>query len=154
MALCETDDAEAVRLFENALNIPGADRWPFDYARVQLLLGERLRRSRATARSREPLRAALAAFERLGARPWAERAGQELRAAGANKRPAAGELDAQTLTAQELEIARLAASGLTNKQIAERLFVSHRTVGAHLYQLFPKLGISSRAMLSEALEGI
>lgn len=150
-ALCATDDVEAVALFEAALNVPGADRWSFDRARVQLLLGERLRRIRATAEARETLGTALATFERLGARPWADRTGSELRAAGA-RRQRTGEPQARALTPQEREIARLAASGLTNKQIAERLFLSHRTVGAHLYQVFPKLGITSRAMLREALE--
>lgn len=149
-ALCATEDAEAFRSFERALGIAGAERWPFDFARVQLLFGERLRRTRATAESREPLQAALTAFERLGARPWAERAGKELRATGAVKRRS-GSARAHTLTSQESEIARLAASGLTNKQIAERLFLSHRTVGAHLYQIFPKLGITSRVMLGEVL---
>jgi len=55
------------------------------------------------------------------------------------------------LTVQELEIAQLAASGLSNKQIAERVFVSHRTVGAHLYRIFPKLGVTARAGLRDAL---
>ena len=60
--------------------------------------------------------------------------------------------DAMTaLTQQEREIALLAAQGLTNKQIGERLYLSHRTVATHLYQLFPKLGISSRAALRDAL---
>jgi DNA-binding NarL/FixJ family response regulator len=58
---------------------------------------------------------------------------------------------AASLTPQQLEIARLAAAGLTNKEIGEQLFLSHRTVGTHLYQLFPKLGITSRAALSAAL---
>ncbi|MEU1599523.1 AAA family ATPase [Streptomyces sp. NPDC005708] len=150
-ALCTPQDAEAVRLFEKALAIPEANRWPFDLARVQLFLGERLRRMRATEKSRKPLGVALATFERLGARPWAERAGKELRAAGANTRGAKHE-HPHALTPQESEIARLAASGLTNKQIAERLFLSHRTIGAHLYQIFPKLGITSRAMLRDALD--
>ncbi|MBZ9638351.1 AAA family ATPase [Streptomyces sp. PSKA30] len=150
-ALCTTDDEEALRLFAQALATPRAERWRFDFARVQLAHGERLRRVRATAESRKPLRAALATFEHLGARPWVERAEQELRAAGWNRR-SPGEPKAHILTPQELEIARLAASGLTNKQIAERLFLSHRTVGAHLYQIYPKLGIASRAMLRDALD--
>nr|WP_053211430.1 helix-turn-helix transcriptional regulator [Streptomyces antibioticus] len=58
-----------------------------------------------------------------------------------------------TLTPQELEIARLAASGLSNKQIAERLYVSPRTVSTHLYQIFPKLGITRRAALRDAIGG-
>ncbi|MEU1374947.1 AAA family ATPase [Streptomyces triculaminicus] len=150
-ALCAEDDEEARRLFALALATPGSDRWRFDRARVQLAYGERMRRARATAESRAPLRAALATFEDLGARPWAERAEKELRAAGwSRRRP--GSSNAAELSAQEWEVARLAASGLTNKQIAERLFLSHRTVGAHLYQVYPKLGITSRAMLRDALD--
>ncbi|MET8536579.1 AAA family ATPase [Streptomyces sp. NPDC005065] len=150
-ALCAATDDEALQLFAKALAVPGAQRWPFDFARIQLAYGERLRRSRATTESRGPLSAALSAFEHLGARPWAERAEAELRAAGWSRRRTETS-KAHTLTPQELEIARLAASGLTNKQIAERLFLSHRTVGAHLYQVYPKLGITSRAMLRDALE--
>ncbi|MFF2660305.1 AAA family ATPase [Kitasatospora sp. NPDC058032] len=152
-ALCAEDDEEALRLFALALGTPGGQRWRFDHARVQLAYGERLRRARATAGSRAPLRAALAAFEELGARPWAERAVKELRATGwGRRRPDAAHGSA--LSAQEREIADLAASGLTNKQIAERLFISHRTVGAHLYQIYPKLGITSRAMLRDALTAL
>ncbi|MFD8079809.1 response regulator transcription factor, partial [Streptomyces sp. NPDC059718] len=150
-ALTTTDDHQALHLFTHALQIPGARRWTFDHARVQLAHGERLRRSRATTESRTPLAAALSAFQRLGARPWTERAETELRAAGtAKRRP--GTATPHTLTPQELEIARLAASGLTNKQIAERLYLSHRTIGAHLYQIYPKLGITSRGMLRDALQ--
>ncbi|MFF2996617.1 helix-turn-helix transcriptional regulator [Streptomyces sp. NPDC057950] len=150
-ALGTADDEEALEIFGQALAIPGAERWPFDFARIQLAYGERLRRVRATTESRGPLSAALSTFEHLGARPWTERAEAELRAAGWSKRRP-GAAKAHTLTPQELEIARLAASGLTNKQVAERLFLSHRTVGAHLYQIYPKLGITSRAMLRDALE--
>ncbi len=64
-ALCTREDAAAVRLFKTALDISGADRWPFDYARVQLFLGERLRRMRATEKSRKPLSVALVTFEQL-----------------------------------------------------------------------------------------
>jgi DNA-binding NarL/FixJ family response regulator len=59
----------------------------------------------------------------------------------------------EALSPQQLEIARLAAAGLSNKEIGERLFLSHRTVGSHLYQIFPKLGITSRAALRDALAG-
>ncbi|MFJ8009962.1 ATP-binding protein [Streptomyces fagopyri] len=150
-ALATTDDNEALGLFTKALAVEGAERWPFDFARVQLAYGERLRRVRATTESRGPLSAALSTLEHLGATPWAERAVKELRAAGWSRtRPGAPR--AHILTSQELEIARLAASGMTNKQVAERLFLSHRTVGAHLYQIYPKLGITSRAMLRDALE--
>lgn len=80
-ALATTDDDEALALFTKALAVTGAERWPFDFARVQLAHGERLRRVRATTESRVPLSAALSTFEHLGARPWAERAETELRAA-------------------------------------------------------------------------
>jgi DNA-binding CsgD family transcriptional regulator len=149
-ALCAVSDDEAVRLFEETLSLPLAGHWPFDLARVQLAYGERLRRARATAQSRGPLGSALSTFERLGARMWAERASKELRAAGGTGTDGGGK-DRQVLTPQEMEIALLAGSGLTNKQIGERLFLSHRTVGAHLYQIFPKLGVTSRAALGSAL---
>ena len=96
------------------------------------------------------LKTALGIFERQGAQPWARRAGGELRAAGLSASPSRSPDTAQ-LTHQELEIATLAASGLTNKQIAERLYLSHRTVSSHLYKLFPKLGVTSRAALRTAL---
>jgi len=135
----------------DALAVEGAERWPFDLARIRLYYGERLRRAKATAQAREQLAAAAHLFQRLGAVPWAERAAQELRACGGQSsgplRPAA-----PVLTPQQWEIASLAAAGLTNKQIAEKLFLSPRTVSTHLYQLFPKLGVTSRAALRDALE--
>lgn len=146
-ALCAVDDTEALTLYDQARAVPGITRWPFDLARIRLAYGERLRRTRATAEARVPLSAALATFELLGAKPWADRAREQLRATGQS---VGGALDA-VLTPQELGIARLVASGLTNKQVAERLFLSHRTVGAHLSQIFRKLGISSRAALRDAL---
>jgi DNA-binding CsgD family transcriptional regulator len=141
---------QAGQLFAAALAVPAADRWPFDLARVQLAYGEHLRRTRATSDARAYLSAALSTFEALGARPWAVRAGHELRATGlAAARPGGYRMTA--LTAQEHQVAALAAAGLTNKQIGERLYLSHRTVAAHLYQIFPRLGITSRAALRDAL---
>jgi DNA-binding CsgD family transcriptional regulator len=148
-AITAPDDL-APRLFENALATPGADRFPFDLARVRLCYGERLRRARATTESRAQLAAALEIFERLGARPWAARAASELRAAGRTD-PRAGLRERDPLTPQERQIAMLAAAGLSNREIGQRLFLSPRTVGAHLYQIFPKLGITSRAALRDAL---
>jgi DNA-binding CsgD family transcriptional regulator len=89
----------------------------------------------------------------VGARPWATRASNEVRATGLTHRGAAGDRGIGALTAQEHRIAQLAASGLSNKQIGSRLYLSPRTVGAHLYRVFPKLGISSRAALRDALSG-
>jgi DNA-binding CsgD family transcriptional regulator len=148
-AITAPDDL-APGLFEKALAIPGADRFPFDLARVRLCYGERLRRARVTTGSRAQLTAALEIFERLGARPWASRAASQLRAAGRTD-PRADLRERDPLTRQEREIAMLAAAGLSNKEIGQRLFMSHRTVGAHLYQIFPKLGITSRAALRDAL---
>ena len=63
----------------------------------------------------------------------------------------AGDEPSDVLSAQESEIARLAADGLSNREIAQRLYLSHRTVGSHLYRIFPKLGVTSRAQLGAAL---
>ncbi|WP_433199676.1 AAA family ATPase [Dactylosporangium sp. CS-047395] len=142
-------DERAGGLFEAALALPEAGRWPFEQARIQLAFGQWLRRGRDTARARLHLRAAAETLDRLGARPWATRAHHELRATGIAAGPAAG--GGSALTGQERQIATLAATGLTNKQIGERLHLSHRTVGAHLRRIFPKLGIASRAALRDAL---
>jgi DNA-binding CsgD family transcriptional regulator len=143
-------DGLAAGLFESALADPGARLWPFDLARVHLLYGERLRRSRAITLSRHHLQTALTAFELLGASAWAARATAELAAtAAARYRRETGYQD--PLTAQELQVAELAAAGLSNKQIGARLYMSPRTVSAHLYRIFPKLGIGSRAALRDAL---
>lgn len=148
-ALVASED-DYVQAFDQALAVPGASRWPFQLARLQLAYGERLRRSRANGRGRDHLHAALTTFRRLGATPWETRAANELRASG-QRVDARGPRVLRTLTPQQREIALLAAEGLTNKQIGERLFLSPRTVSTHLYQLFPKLGITSRAALRDAL---
>jgi DNA-binding NarL/FixJ family response regulator len=82
---------------------------------------------------------------------FAGRARRELRESGDHARPSVGEAWAQ-LTPQELQIAQLAADGLSNREIGERLYLSHRAVGSHLYRLFPKLGVTSRTQLPDALE--
>ena len=146
-------DQEAPALFEHALAVPGADRWVFDYARVQLLYGERLRRVRASTESRPPLTRALELFRGMGSAPWAERAAAELRASGHDVRRSHTMLGGE-LTPQEREIAVRAARGLSNKEIGQELFLSPRTVGAHLYRIFPKLGITSRAALRDALDAV
>lgn len=150
VAALAAPDEQAAKLFDAALADPGARWWPFDLARVHLLYGERLRRAREIIRSRYHLQLALAAFERLGAPAWADRAAAELAATGPTRQHQ--ETGArEPLTPQELQVAELAAAGLTNKEIAGRLYMSHRTVGAHLYRIFPKLDISSRAALRDAL---
>jgi DNA-binding CsgD family transcriptional regulator len=152
-AIAAATNSSAIELFEQALATPGADRWSFDLARVQLAYGERLRRMRTVTEARVQLTAAIETFERMGARPWASRARAELRATGQSK-PRVDCSTTAPLTAQEREIASLAASGLTNKQIAERLFLSPRTVGGHLHRAFPKLGVTTRAALRDALASV
>ncbi|MFC9271941.1 AAA family ATPase [Streptomyces zhihengii] len=150
-ALVAADDGEAVTRLEEALHHlagdPGAD---WDQARTALLLGERLRRARRIAEARDRLRDAVEAFRRLGAGPWEQRARGELRAAGESTGPAGPDALA-ALTPQELRIARLVADGASNKDVAARLFLSPRTVEYHLYKVYPKLGISSRADLVRLL---
>ena len=145
------DDEDAASCFEQALSAD-LSRWPFPHARLLLAHGQWLRRRRRIAESRAPLRAARDAFDSLGCQAWSAQARRELRASGETSRrrdPAARE----QLTAQELQIAHLAAQGLSNREIAQRLYLSHRTVGTHLYRTFPKLGITTRNELTAALEG-
>ncbi|MDV7218106.1 ATP-binding protein [Streptomyces prunicolor] len=159
-----TDAAEAMAtadfidhdLFEAAIATPGAERWPFDWARICLAYGERLRRAKAGGAARVHLDAALGTFERLGAAPWSARAAGELRASGIPVRPlepveSDGRDRYALLTPQERVAAQLAATGLTNKQIATRLFLSPRTVAAHLRSVFRKLNVTSRGGLRDAL---
>ena len=143
-------DDRFVELFEAALAADGVGHWPFDVARVHLAYGERLRRARRTSASRVQLASALEIFRSMGAQPWMARAGNELRATGV-PRPRIGGTAARGLTPQEHQVAVLASSGLTNREIAARLSLSPRTVAAHLRQVFPKLDITSRAALREAL---
>jgi DNA-binding NarL/FixJ family response regulator len=147
-ALVAKDDAR--RHFEEALSVAGSERWVYDTGRIRLAYGEWLRRTKATNQARAQLQAAHDSFEEMGAEPLAARAATELRATGQGVTRAVTPTTAR-LTAQELEIAELAASGLTNRQIADKLYLSPRTVGSHLYRIFPKLGITSRAALRDAL---
>ncbi|WP_433445872.1 helix-turn-helix transcriptional regulator [Streptomyces sp. CA-142005] len=146
-----TSQDQASSLYQRALALPGAAVFPFETARIRLAYGERLRRDHETRAAREQLKEALRVLPELGALPWAERARAELAAAGAAF-GARGE-GWQSLTVQERQIAELAATGLTNKEIGAKLFLSPRTVSSHLYRIFPKLGITSRAALRDALDG-
>nr|WP_323747914.1 helix-turn-helix transcriptional regulator [Catenulispora rubra] len=108
-----------------------------------------MRHVQGRAEARQFLAAAAEAFERLGASGWIERARAELRATGVV--PRASLLNLASLTWQERRIADLAAGGLTNKEIGKRMHLSPRTVSSHLYRIFPKLGITTRAALRDAL---
>ncbi|MCG7205569.1 LuxR C-terminal-related transcriptional regulator [Streptomyces arenae] len=148
--LCEGEEAEG--LFRTAVGDPMGEQWPFERAVASLEFGEWLRRRRRMGEARAELARALTVFERLRARPWVTRTTGELRACGVPVRDAEGRSGpVERLTPQQLQIARLAAAGLTNRQIGERLLLSARTVGFHLYQVFPKLGVSSRTQLHDAL---
>lgn len=145
-----TSDDQSTDLFRAALAVPGAADWPFELARVRLAYGERLRRLRRTREARQQLDLAREGFDQLGAVPWSRRASTEASATGATRRTLVGG-GLASLTPQERRVADLAASGLTNREIAARLYVSPRTVSAHLYRVYPKLGVASRAALRDAL---
>jgi DNA-binding CsgD family transcriptional regulator len=143
-------DDEAERRYDAALR-SDLRRHPFDHARLQLAYGAWLRRQRRVSESRAPLRAARQVFDALGCVPWGERARRELRASGEQSRGRAPAARDQ-LSTQELQIAQMAATGMTNREIGQQLYLSPRTVGSHLYRLFPKLGVTSRNQLGTALD--
>ncbi len=142
-------DAEAEGLFQSAITEDTS--LPLMVARGQLAYGLWLRRQRRIAESRGPLRAARDSFQAMGATPLVARASRELRASGESS-PKRLPRASDRLTPQELQIAQMAAAGMSNREIGQSLFLSHRTVGFHLYRLFPKLGITSRNQLRGALE--
>ncbi|WP_158852678.1 ATP-binding protein [Saccharothrix deserti] len=148
--LAPHEDAE--ELFTNALRAD-LTAWPAERGRVHLAFGEWLRRQRRVVESRSHLRTAREAFDALGMTAWAERARRELRTAGESS-PNRGPDARDRLTPHELGIAQLAAEGLTNREIGQRLYLSHRTVGTHLHRIFPKLGVSSRAELAAMLKAL
>jgi DNA-binding CsgD family transcriptional regulator len=146
-ALLAGDDM-AERHFQDALRLHDAAGRPFAQARTQLAYGEFLRRNRRRVDARTHLGAALQVFTDLRAEPWAERARQELRASGvtARKRNVTTTGD---LTPQERQTALLVRSGLGNRDIAARLFLSPRTVEYHLSNAYQKLGVRSRGELAQ-----
>jgi DNA-binding CsgD family transcriptional regulator len=137
----------AESLFREALSQQRQHAQPFERARTELAYGEFLRRAQRRTEARVQLRAALATFEGLNTPLWAERARAELEATGitARKRDPST-LD--TLTPQELRIAKLVAGGATNRDVANQLFLSPKTVEYHLRKVFLKLGVSSRIELA------
>jgi DNA-binding CsgD family transcriptional regulator len=146
------DDDQAEALYQAALERDLAN-WPCYRGRMLLWYGRWLRRQRRVADSRAPLRSARDGFDALAFPALAEKARQELRASGEashRRMPAAWD----QLTPQELQIAQLAASGLSNREIGQQLFISHRTVGYHPHQIFPKLQITSRSQLDAASLGL
>jgi DNA-binding CsgD family transcriptional regulator len=129
-----------------ALDLHAQAENPFALARTRLCYGERLRRAGRRVDAREQLRAALETFDRVGARPWAERARGELRTTGEKLRRREPH-EAEELTPQELQIALQVAEGRSNKEAGAALFLSHKTIEFHLSRIYRKLGIHSRAEL-------
>ncbi|TFV99839.1 ATP-binding protein [Leifsonia flava] len=151
MAIVADDEQEAERWFGTALELHEGTPDVYEAARTFLALGSRRRRARRRAASRDPLRAALERFDRLGATPWADRAAAELAATGETAvRREAGSL--ATLTPQERQIGALLADGLTTREAAASLFLSPKTVEYHLRHVYLKLGIRSRDELRQVLE--
>lgn len=147
-----SDDLQAENRFQAALAGPARDR-PFDRARVQLAYGRWLRRHQRRLEARELTRTARSAFEQLNNKPFADQAREELRAAG-EVTPGRHHADWDQLSPQELQIARLVAGGLSNREIGERLFLSPRTVSSHLYRMYPKLGVTSRTQLAASFRSM
>ncbi|MFD0442258.1 MULTISPECIES: helix-turn-helix transcriptional regulator [Streptomyces violaceusniger group] len=148
-ALLEPSRAEPH--FTAALAEPAGGQWPFERAQILLDHAEWLRRRHRITEARHQLNTALETFRRLGAPSWIDRTQAELRAAGVESAPVGP--DALTsLSPQQQHIIRLAAQGLSNREIGERLFLSPRTVGSHLYRSFPKLGVTARSQLRDLIE--
>jgi DNA-binding CsgD family transcriptional regulator len=142
------DDAHAEELYQRSLTSLRRCRGDLQMARTHLVYGEWLRRLRRRIDAREQLRMAHAIFERAGADGFAERARIEIAATGASARRRTVDTRNE-LTAQEAEIAHLASSGVTNAEIASKLFLSRSTVDHHLRNVYRKLGIASRRELPD-----
>jgi len=150
--LDEPADAEAH--FTKALADAAGETWPFERAQLRLDYGEWLRRQRRINDAKPVLAAALDTFRRLAAAPWTRRAEAELRACGVTAQAAPIPDALAGLTAQQREIVILASHGLTNGEIADRLFLSPRTVASHLYRSYPKLGIAGRHQLRDLIDQV
>jgi DNA-binding CsgD family transcriptional regulator len=135
--------------FLEAIGLHERSSAPFDHARTHLCYGERLRRARRRRDARIQLRAAMEIFDRLDARPWAERTAAELRATGETMTNPA--ISGEHLTPQELQIALLVSQGRTNAEVGHAVFLSTRTVEFHLSRAYRKLGVASRTELTRRL---
>jgi DNA-binding CsgD family transcriptional regulator len=146
------DPASAEPYFDKALSDPAGERWPFERAQLQLDYAEWMRRQRRINEAKPLLIAALDTFQRLRAGSWAHRAETELRACGVSMPgPPDPRHALSELTAQQRQIIGLASDGLTNREIADRLYLSPRTVGSHLYRSYPKLGVAGRHQLRDVI---
>jgi DNA-binding CsgD family transcriptional regulator len=143
-------DDTAEGQYQAAIDNLGRSRHVPMLARARLLYGEWLRRQRRRRDAREQLGVAFAAFCKLSMDAFAERARAEMRATGEHARKRTVD-EADELTPQELQVARMASEGASNAEIAARLFISASTVEYHLRKVFRKLGITSRVRIAHAL---
>jgi DNA-binding CsgD family transcriptional regulator len=150
-ALIATDENEAEQHFREALQFHGLTDSDYEKARTELLFGQELRRGRRPSAAREHLRSALETFRRFDAQPWIEQATAELRAAGDQVEHRDVDI-VDALTPQQLQIARLAAAGATNREVAAQMFLSTRTVDHHMRNIFARLGIRSRIDLARLIQ--
>ena len=141
-----SDGAAAESAYREAVDRLGRTRIRGELARAHLVYGEWLRRERRRLDAREHLRAAYDVFTAMGAAAFAQRAARELQAAGETARKRTVETSGE-LTAQEVQVVRLVREGLSNQEIAARLFISPRTVEWHLTKIFGKLHVTSRRQL-------
>jgi DNA-binding CsgD family transcriptional regulator len=142
--------AARVHALEKAADVLGDSEEVLEHARALTELGLALRHARRRRAAREPLRQALALSDDCGALALAERARAELLAAGARPRRSALS-GVKSLTQRELEVARRAAEGKSNREVANSLFVTVKTVEWHLSHVFHKLDVSSRRQLAHVL---
>jgi DNA-binding NarL/FixJ family response regulator/energy-coupling factor transporter ATP-binding protein EcfA2 len=145
LAAATEDLAAALAELEGAALLASRNETPFEHARTLTALGAAQRRAKRRREARETLETALAAFEGLGTRLWAERARAELRRVS-GRAPTHG-----ALTPAESRIAALVAEGKTNREVAAALFLSERTVEGHLSRVYGKLGVRSRTELAREL---
>jgi DNA-binding CsgD family transcriptional regulator len=141
------DDVHAEAEYRLAIDHLQRCRLVPQLARTHQVYGEWLRRQRRRRDARDQLRCAFEMFDDMGMMAFAGRARAELRATGERARPRSLGTP-EVLTAQEAQIARLAAERLSNREIAGQLFISARTVEYHLHKVFRKLGVTSRAQLA------
>ena len=146
--LAQPETSETV--FTEAHRLVCALPSPFERARTELCWGERLRRDGRRVEARRHLHDALQRFEALGAAPWAEKAARELRSSGGRARRGPRSRSDE-LTAQQMQIATMVAEGRTNKSVATSLFLSPKTIEAHLGQVYRKLDVANRTQLARAL---
>jgi DNA-binding CsgD family transcriptional regulator len=142
------DIAGATAALEQALMQHERLEMPFELARTLLVVGLVERRARRRGQAKESFERALAIFELLGAKLWAERTRRELRRVGLRRS------SGNELTTGERRVAELAAQGLTNRQVAAALFISPKTVEANLTRIYRKLGIASRAELGARMAAV